>query len=244
MNQNALVAAEGIVVPVACDFLSLVGVRQVVKTVKNVNALLHHPVQIHGVLPTFYDARARICRDALDALQGPLRRSRLAAHPFGHAPEGGAGAGQDDLRDGPRVERGRGLSADRRLARRRLGDERAGRNRASGGQLRGAREEDGSARGRDGARRAPACSMRTRCRASFPERSTRPILAAPARARKSEPKPAHYKVICISLYNADLERLDGLVDELKARGLTKANRSALIRVALDQLDLDKVPKGL
>jgi chromosome partitioning protein len=69
MNQNALVAVDGIVVPVACDFLSLVGVRQVVKTVKNVNALLHHPVQIEGVLPTFYDARARICRDALDALK-------------------------------------------------------------------------------------------------------------------------------------------------------------------------------
>jgi hypothetical protein len=64
------------------------------------------------------------------------------------------------------------------------------------------------------------------------------------RPRKAEPKPAHYKVICISLYNADLERLDRLVDELKARGLTKANRSALIRVALDQLDLDKVPRGL
>jgi chromosome partitioning protein len=69
LNQNALVAAEGIVVPVACDFLSLDGVRQVIKTVKNVNALLHHPVQIHGVLPTFYDARARICRDALEALK-------------------------------------------------------------------------------------------------------------------------------------------------------------------------------
>jgi chromosome partitioning protein len=69
MNQNALVAVDGIVVPVACDFLSLVGVRQVVKTVKNVNALLHHPVQIEGVLPTFYDSRARICRDAVDALK-------------------------------------------------------------------------------------------------------------------------------------------------------------------------------
>jgi chromosome partitioning protein len=69
MNQNALVVADGIVVPVACDFLSLVGVRQVIKTVKNVNSLLHHPVQIHGVLPTFYDARARICRDAVDALK-------------------------------------------------------------------------------------------------------------------------------------------------------------------------------
>ena len=69
MNQNALVYADGILVPVACDFLSLVGVRQVIKTVKNVNSLLHHPVQIWGVLPTFYDARARICRDAIDTLK-------------------------------------------------------------------------------------------------------------------------------------------------------------------------------
>jgi chromosome partitioning protein len=70
MNQNALVVADGILVPVACDFLSLVGVRQVIRTVKNVNSLLHHPVTIHAVLPTFYDARARICRDAVDALKG------------------------------------------------------------------------------------------------------------------------------------------------------------------------------
>jgi chromosome partitioning protein len=69
MNQNALVVADGILVPVACDFLSLVGVRQVIRTVKNVNSLLHHPVTIHAVLPTFYDARARICRDAVDALK-------------------------------------------------------------------------------------------------------------------------------------------------------------------------------
>jgi chromosome partitioning protein len=69
MNQNALVFADGILVPVACDFLSLVGVRQVIKTVKNVNSLLHHPVQIYGVLPTFYDARARICRDAVETMK-------------------------------------------------------------------------------------------------------------------------------------------------------------------------------
>jgi hypothetical protein len=67
-----------------------------------------------------------------------------------------------------------------------------------------------------------------------------------ARARKAEPapKPLHYKVICISLYTRDLEELDARVDELKARGITKANRSALIRVALEQLDLDKVPRGM
>ncbi len=66
------------------------------------------------------------------------------------------------------------------------------------------------------------------------------------RVRKAEPgpKPSHYKVICISLYTKDLERLDALVEELKARGVTKANRSALIRAALDQVQLDKVPRGM
>ncbi len=57
-------------------------------------------------------------------------------------------------------------------------------------------------------------------------------------------KPLHYKVICISMYTKDLEHLDELVDQLKARGMTKANRSALIRAALDQVDLDKVPRGI
>jgi hypothetical protein len=61
---------------------------------------------------------------------------------------------------------------------------------------------------------------------------------------KADEKPAHYKVICISMYTKDLEHLDQLVSKLKARGLTKANRSALIRAALDQVDLDKVPKGI
>ena len=57
-------------------------------------------------------------------------------------------------------------------------------------------------------------------------------------------KPAHYKVICISMYNEDLAHLDAMVERLKTRGLTKANRSALIRYALGLVDLDKVPRGL
>jgi hypothetical protein len=65
----------------------------------------------------------------------------------------------------------------------------------------------------------------------------------PARAPVEE-KPTHYKVICISMYTDDLKRLDQMVDTLKARGLTKANRSALIRYALGAVDLDNVPKGL
>ena len=63
-------------------------------------------------------------------------------------------------------------------------------------------------------------------------------------ALKRDAKPSHYKVICISMYTDDLKRLDRMVEELKSRGLTKANRSALIRYALGEVDLERVPKGL
>jgi hypothetical protein len=62
--------------------------------------------------------------------------------------------------------------------------------------------------------------------------------------KSSSDKPTHYKVICISMYTEDLKRLDNMVDTLKARGLTKANRSALIRYALGEVNLESVPKGL
>ena len=68
--------------------------------------------------------------------------------------------------------------------------------------------------------------------------------ARPETAAPPAEKPAHYKVICISMYTRDLERLDALVDDLKKRGVTKANRSALIRAALDQVDLEKIPRGM
>jgi hypothetical protein len=60
----------------------------------------------------------------------------------------------------------------------------------------------------------------------------------------ADDRPAHYKVICISMYNDDLHKLDDMVRELKQRGYTKANRSALIRHALSVLDIDHVPRGM
>ena len=66
-----------------------------------------------------------------------------------------------------------------------------------------------------------------------------PITGAP----KAKEKPTHYKVVCISLYNEDIEHLEAMVAELKRRGHTKANKSQLIRAALAQVDLGKIPKG-
>jgi hypothetical protein len=61
---------------------------------------------------------------------------------------------------------------------------------------------------------------------------------------KKGDKPSHYKVICISMYTKDLKNLDDMVETLKAKGMTKANRSALIRYALGEVNLDHVPQGI
>ena len=63
---------------------------------------------------------------------------------------------------------------------------------------------------------------------------------APRRAAAAAAKPTHYKVICISMYTRDIEELEAKVAELKRRGWTKASKSQLIRLALSQVDLDKL----
>jgi hypothetical protein len=60
------------------------------------------------------------------------------------------------------------------------------------------------------------------------------------RAASGQVKPTHYKVICISMYTRDIEELEAKVAELKRRGWTKASKSQLIRIALAQVDLDKL----
>jgi len=68
----------------------------------------------------------------------------------------------------------------------------------------------------------------------------KPARGTASTAAKAQ-RPTHYKVICISMYTRDLEELDAKVAELKRRGWTKANKSQLIRLALAQIDLDKLP---
>jgi hypothetical protein len=63
------------------------------------------------------------------------------------------------------------------------------------------------------------------------------------KAKKAKKKPDHYDVICISLYKEDLAQLDEMVAKLKKRGHRKISRSALIRFALDQVDIRELPRA-
>ena len=73
LNANSLTFADQVLIPVSCDYLSLVGVKQILKTLKMVNDVLRHPITILGVLPTFYDRRNRISDEAVATLKAYFR---------------------------------------------------------------------------------------------------------------------------------------------------------------------------
>jgi chromosome partitioning protein len=77
LNQNALSYADEVIIPVTCDYLALVGVKQVLRTMKDVERHLNHAVRISAVLPTFYDGRTRLAREVLETLQGHFKQKCL-----------------------------------------------------------------------------------------------------------------------------------------------------------------------
>jgi chromosome partitioning protein len=77
LNQNALSYVDEVIIPVTCDYLALVGVKQVLRTIKDVERHLGHTVRISAVLPTFYDGRTRLAREVLETLQGHFKHKCL-----------------------------------------------------------------------------------------------------------------------------------------------------------------------
>ena len=57
LTINAMVAADGVIVPVQCEYLSLRGLAQLHQTLQQVRENLNPKVDIVGILPTMYDGR-------------------------------------------------------------------------------------------------------------------------------------------------------------------------------------------
>lgn len=70
LNQNSLTYADFVLIPVSCDYLSLVGVRNIMRTLKSVNEVLLSPVEILGVVPTFHGLSEQCTRETMRSLNG------------------------------------------------------------------------------------------------------------------------------------------------------------------------------
>ncbi|MFA4964040.1 MAG: AAA family ATPase [Thermoleophilia bacterium] len=115
LTINALTAAESVIVPVQCEYLSLRGLLQLERTLEMIRENLNPDVHIQGILPTLFDARTSHGKESIEVLRenfGELVFDTVVRKTikFAEAPVTGSSVLKYD-------SRGRGAESYRALAR-------------------------------------------------------------------------------------------------------------------------------
>ena len=69
LTINALTAANKVIVPVQCEYLSMRGLIQLQNTLSMIRENLNPDVQIEGILPTMVDTRTLHAKEAIEILE-------------------------------------------------------------------------------------------------------------------------------------------------------------------------------
>ncbi len=69
LTLNALTAADGVLVPVQCEYLALEGVSELLSTIARVRENLNPRLSITGILPTMFDERTNLARQVLEEIR-------------------------------------------------------------------------------------------------------------------------------------------------------------------------------
>ena len=80
LSRSSLLYIREIIIPVAMNYMALVGTRQVIQTLKSVGRMPNHQLQLSLVVPTFYYSRFRKDREIMETLQRHF--AGKVAHPI------------------------------------------------------------------------------------------------------------------------------------------------------------------
>lgn len=69
LTVNALTAADGVLVPIQCEFLALEGLGQLIRSIDLVKRQLNPAIDVVGVLMTMYDARTRLSASVVEEVR-------------------------------------------------------------------------------------------------------------------------------------------------------------------------------
>ena len=69
LTLNALTAADGVIVPIQCEYYALEGLGQLLETIKLVQNNLNNDLELEGVLLTMYDSRTNLSDQVADEVK-------------------------------------------------------------------------------------------------------------------------------------------------------------------------------
>lgn len=69
LTLNALTAADGVIVPIQCEYYALEGLGQLLETIKLVQNNLNSRLELEGVLLTMYDSRTNLSDQVADEVK-------------------------------------------------------------------------------------------------------------------------------------------------------------------------------
>jgi chromosome partitioning protein len=79
LTINALVASDGLIIPVQPQYFAIKGLRQLEKTVAQIGHRMNPDLRLLGILPTFFDGRTRLGQQMMDELHADPQRHVFSA---------------------------------------------------------------------------------------------------------------------------------------------------------------------
>ncbi|MBC9797950.1 ParA family protein [Sinomicrobium weinanense] len=69
LTLNALTAADSVIIPIQCEYFALEGLGKLLNTIKSVQKIHNHNLDIEGLLLTMYDSRLRLSNQVVEEVQ-------------------------------------------------------------------------------------------------------------------------------------------------------------------------------
>jgi chromosome partitioning protein len=69
LTINALTAAEGLIIPIQCEYYALEGLSKLLDSVRLVKTHLNPSLDVFGVVMTMYDTRTRLAHQVVDEVR-------------------------------------------------------------------------------------------------------------------------------------------------------------------------------
>ena len=79
LNQNALLYANEIIIPISMDYLAMLGATQVIDNLAMIKKYYEKQLIITGVIPTFYEKRTNMSQEVIEALQDTYKEKVFPA---------------------------------------------------------------------------------------------------------------------------------------------------------------------